>query len=153
MADRNADTSALFVRIPHAQARALDRLAFESGRPKQVVVSELISRYVNEPAVRLQAPARPARGDAEPTLGWHSFRAFESDVLTLEGLAELLAVEPELVAELATSGELPGRRIGGSWRFARSAVLAWLAGPAGGGPATSERPRGRGAAPPEDFGE
>jgi excisionase family DNA binding protein len=135
MADRNADTSALFVRIPHAQARALDRIAFESGRPKQVVVSELISRYFNEPAARLQAPLRPARSDGEPVLGRHSFRAFESDVLTLEGVAELLAVESELVAELAASGELPGRLIGERWRFARSAVLAWLASPAGGAPA------------------
>jgi excisionase family DNA binding protein len=58
-------------------------------------------------------------------------------VLTLEGVAELLAVEPEEVAALAESGDLPGRRIGGAWRFARGAVLAWLAAggrslPAGG---------------------
>jgi excisionase family DNA binding protein len=131
MAERSTDTSALFVRIPRAQARALDRLAFESGRPKQAVVSELLARYVDEPV----APGRGAGGsarDADPPLGWHSFRPFESDVLTLEGVAELLAVEPELVAQLAERGELPGRRIGGAWRFARSAVLDWLARPQAG---------------------
>jgi excisionase family DNA binding protein len=126
MADRTTDTSALFVRIPHAQARALDRIAFESGRAKQAVVSDLLARYIDEPAGRPQALARRGR-DAEPLVGWHSFRAFDPDVLTLEGVAELLAVEPELVAELAACGELPGRLIGGAWRFARSAVLEWLA--------------------------
>jgi excisionase family DNA binding protein len=49
-------------------------------------------------------------------------------VLTLEGAAELLQLEPDAVAELAASGELPGRRIGDEWRFSRAAVLAWLAG-------------------------
>ena len=63
----------------------------------------------------------------EPQLGWHSFRESAPDVLTLEGVAELLEVEPELVAALAEKGELPGRRIGSEWRFARAAVLAWLA--------------------------
>jgi excisionase family DNA binding protein len=53
----------------------------------------------------------------------------DRSVLMLDGVAELLAVEPEVVAELAARGELPGRRIGGAWRFARAAVLDWLAAP------------------------
>jgi excisionase family DNA binding protein len=129
MPDRKTDTpAALFVRIPEAQARALDRLAFESGRSKQAVVSELLSLSMGDaaPAGRM----RPGR-EREPLVGWHSFRAFESDVLTLEGVAELLSVEPEVIAELAASGDLPGRRVGGAWRFARSAVLEWLAAGAG----------------------
>ena len=120
MASDPPDT-ALFVRIPQAQARALDRLAFESRRPKQAVVSELLGRYIEGRRTPLAARAE------EPQLGWHSFRATQSDVLTLEGVAELLEVEPELVAELAEKGELPGRRIGNAWRFARVAVLEWLA--------------------------
>jgi excisionase family DNA binding protein len=31
------------------------------------------------------------------------------------------------VRALAEAGELPGRRVGGDWRFAREAVLRWLA--------------------------
>ena len=120
MAPDPPDT-ALFVRIPQAQARALDRLAFESRRPKQAVVSELLGRYIEGRRTPLAARAE------EPQLGWHSFRATQSDVLTLEGVAELLEVAPELVSELAENGELPGRRIGSEWRFARGAVLAWLA--------------------------
>ncbi len=130
MPDRRPDTTALFVRIPEAQARALDRLAFESGRSKQAVVSDLLSHSMGGAQ---PAEARPLRGrEPEPLVGWHSFRAYESDVLTLEGVAELLAVEPTVIAELASSGELLGRRIGGAWRFARSAVLEWLAAGAGG---------------------
>jgi excisionase family DNA binding protein len=120
MAPDPPDT-ALFVRIPQAQARALDRLAFESRRPKQAVVSEMLGRFIDGRRTPLQA-----RGD-EPQLGWHSFHATQSEVLTLEGVAALLEVAPELVAGLAETGEIPGRRIGSEWRFARAAVLAWLA--------------------------
>jgi excisionase family DNA binding protein len=118
-------TTALFVRIPQAQARALDRLAFESRRPKQAVVSELLSRYIGDPAdrrVTIEAHEEPAT-----VIGRHAFRPFEPDVLTLEDVAELLQVDTQLVEELARSGELPGRRIGEGWRFARAAVLEWLA--------------------------
>src|SRR5581483_2630077 len=135
MTERQAGTSALFVRIPQAQARALDRLAFESGRPKQAVVSDLLARYIGGPPPSDEPRARRA---AAPERGWHSFTPNESpappgehrhetDVLTLEGVAALLGVEPDQVAALAERGELPGRRIGGGWRFARAAVLAWLA--------------------------
>jgi excisionase family DNA binding protein len=118
-------TAALFVRIPQAHARALDRLAFESRRPKQAVVTELLSRHFGEPddrRVTIETLGEPAA-----VIGRHAFRPFEPDVLTLEEVAELLCVAPEAVAELASSGELPGRRIGGAWRFARVAVLDWLA--------------------------
>jgi excisionase family DNA binding protein len=129
MTAQSNGTAALFVRIPQAQARALDRLAFETGRPKQAVVSELIARYVEDEGPPRRPPTIGLPASGAPVLGWHSFRAHpEPDVLTLEGVAELLAVEPDRVAELARSGELPGREIGGEWRFARAAVLAWLAG-------------------------
>ena len=115
--------TALFVRIPQAQARALDRLAFESRRPKQAVVSELLGRYIEG----RRTPQHGRTEAEEPQLGWHSFRESAPDVLTLEGVAALLEVEPELVEALAQKGEIPGRAIGSQWRFARAAVLAWLA--------------------------
>jgi excisionase family DNA binding protein len=133
MTAQTAGTAALFVRIPQAQARALDRLAFETRRPKQAVVSELIARYVaDEPPQQPPPTIELAGAGGDPVLGWHSFRAHPApDVLTLEGVAELLGVEPDRVAELARSGGLPGREIAGEWRFARAAVLAWLAGASG----------------------
>jgi excisionase family DNA binding protein len=118
-------SAALFVRIPQAQARALDRLAFESRRPKQAVVSDLLSRAIATPAGRrVTIETLPEQATV---VGRHAFRAFEPDVLTLEEVAELLAVDPAAVAALARDGELPGRQIGEAWRFARTAVLAWLA--------------------------
>ncbi len=49
------------------------------------------------------------------------------EVLTLEELAALLKVPADAVRSRAEKGELPGRRFGKEWRFARTAVLAWLA--------------------------
>jgi excisionase family DNA binding protein len=131
--------AALFVRIPAAQARALDRIAFETGRPKQAVVSDLLSRYIAEPAAGgdRRRVTIETQEDGGLVLGHHAFRPFEADVLTLEEVAELLGVEPALIEQLACDGELPGRRIGDSWRFARAAVLDWLG--AGTGPATPDR--------------
>jgi excisionase family DNA binding protein len=128
-------TTALFVRIPDEQARALDRLAFETRRPKQTVVSELLSRAIGDPAPQAP-PGRHASGrrvtieglpEPAPVVGRHVFRPFESEVLTLVEVAELLAVDDAAVEDLVARGELPGRQIAGEWRFARSAVLAWLA--------------------------
>ena len=48
-------------------------------------------------------------------------------MLTLEQAAALLQVDAAEVAALADAGELPGRRIGGDWRFPRAALLEWLA--------------------------
>jgi excisionase family DNA binding protein len=117
-------TAALFVRIPTAHARALDRLAFELRRPKQAVVTDLLARHFGEADDRR---VTVEMGQESNVIGRHAFRPYEPDVLTLEEVAQLLAVEPEAVAELARTGELPGRRIGEAWRFARAAVLEWLA--------------------------
>jgi excisionase family DNA binding protein len=61
-------------------------------------------------------------------VGHAEFRPFAPpEVLTVAQLAEWLQVDESAIAELAESGELPGRELGGEWRFAREAVLAWLA--------------------------
>jgi hypothetical protein len=41
----------------------------------------------------------------------------------------------------AASGEPPGRQVGGHWRFARSAALAWLVADGAGDPQESAAPR------------
>ena len=56
-----------------------------------------------------------------------SFHAREPhEVLSLEEAGELLQVGTEDIEALAEAGELPGRKIGSSWRFSRTALLAWL---------------------------
>jgi excisionase family DNA binding protein len=84
------------------------------------------------PWVRMTKPDAPA---AEP-------KAPAGEVLTLEEAAELLRVSVDDVRALVESGELPGRRIGATWRLTRTALLAWLADPS---PAAKEPPVGHDA--------
>jgi excisionase family DNA binding protein len=146
--DKGAATAALFVRLPTERARRLDRAAFELQVPKQSLVSELVERYVDpdSPASLAAlaklgfagARASGAGGDGrrrvtvetldqgELTIGHHAFRPGAPEVLTAKEAAELLQVDDEVVLELARAGELPGRELGGEWRFARAALLDWL---------------------------
>lgn len=54
--------------------------------------------------------------------------ATAAPVLTLEEAACLLRAAPSDVLMMAQRGDLPGRLVAKHWRFARLAVLAWLAG-------------------------
>jgi excisionase family DNA binding protein len=108
----------LFVRLPTEQAAALDRLADATGRRKQHLLSELL-------ADRLTPSASPVSlGRVEVTQG---AAAHVEEVLTLEEAAALLKLPSETVRARAEEGDLPGRCFGPEWRFARIAVLAWLA--------------------------
>ena len=108
----------LFVRLPNDQAAALDRLADATGRHKQHLVSELL-------ADRLTPAAGPiSLGRVEAT---NTPVAPTDEVLTLEQAAALLKLPTDTVRSRAEEGDLPGRRFGKEWRFARVAVLAWLA--------------------------
>jgi excisionase family DNA binding protein len=141
-------TAALFVRIPTEHARRLDRAAFELRVPKQSLVSELVDRYVNPDSPESLAALGERRSTSEDegrgsdsgrrrvtvetldhgdlTVGHHSFRPRNLEVLTPDEAAELLQVDPDVVLELARAGALPGRELGGKWRFARAALLEWL---------------------------
>ena len=50
------------------------------------------------------------------------------EILTLEEAADFLRVDPLVLKDMAHRQEVPGRRIGVTWRFSRSALRAWLAG-------------------------
>ena len=143
--EKKTATAALFVRVPAEQARRLDRVAFELGRSKQSLVSELLERYIDpDPGPELGFPQGGRRRVTVETLepdtlvvGHHSFRprepaprsASEPEVLRSEQAGELLQLDPTVVEGLAAAGELPGRMLAGEWRFSRAALLAWLAQP------------------------
>jgi excisionase family DNA binding protein len=110
--DVSEDRVPLFVRLPRQQAAALDRLVDATGARKQQVVSELLADRLAVGRIEILEDAG-ARGE---------------DVLTLDEAAELLRLPSEAVRLRALAGELPGRAFGEEWRFARSALLAWLAG-------------------------
>ncbi len=119
------DRTALYVRIPTAEAEKLDRAAFELKTSKQDLVAGLVSRYGDVDTLRRVTVETTEDG---LSIGHASFRAFPPpDVLTVGELAEWLHVDVATIAELAEAGELPGRRLGDEWRFARDAVLDWLA--------------------------
>ena len=129
----SADRSPLYVRIPTAEARKLDRAAFELGAPKQDLVAGLVARYVDPGDLDALSDLAGTRrvtvetADDSLTVGRHSFQPGPAEVLTLDELADLLQAAPEDLARMAEAGDLPGRRIAGEWRFSRRAVLDWLA--------------------------
>jgi excisionase family DNA binding protein len=119
-------TRPLFVRIPVAEAEKLDRAAFELKTPKQELVRDLLSGadfgFTDRRRVIVET-----EGDSL-TVGRHSFRPTEGgEVLTLSQAGELLQVEETALEKLAEAGEVPGRKVGDEWRFARSALIEWLA--------------------------
>ena len=42
--------------------------------------------------------------------------------------AEYLSVHVRTIYRLAKNGEIPGRKLGGSWRFKKDALDEWLSG-------------------------
>lgn len=51
-------------------------------------------------------------------------------VLDAQGAADLLQVSTKTILKLARSGELPGKKIGREWRFVRTVLIDYVAGPA-----------------------
>ncbi len=121
------ETTALYVRLPRSEAEKLDRVAFEHRRPKRDIVRALVADHLSEPVPPARPSVRPPSGDL--VLGRADVvPALTNDVLTPAQAAELLQTAEDTVIELAEAGELPGRQVGGEWRFLRGAVLSWLAG-------------------------
>ena len=50
----------------------------------------------------------------------------QDDILTISEVANLLKVAEKTVYGLAQKGELPGFKVGGQWRFSRSAIDSWI---------------------------
>ncbi|MBX9791350.1 MAG: PTS sugar transporter subunit IIA [Pirellulales bacterium] len=45
---------------------------------------------------------------------------------TIESLADYLHLHPDQIARLADRGQVPGRRVGGAWRFSPHEIHHWL---------------------------
>ena len=48
-------------------------------------------------------------------------------VMTVNEVAKYLKLTESTIYRLARAGELPGRKVGGVWRFSREALDKWLA--------------------------
>jgi|SRR3954447_9761253 len=100
----------LFVRLPTVESERLEAAVAQLRTSKRELVTRLVTEKLDDVLV----------GHAE-------FRPYlPADVLTAAQAAELLQVAESAVLELADAGELPGRKVAGEWRFARTAVLRWL---------------------------
>ena len=49
-------------------------------------------------------------------------------ILTLEQAAEMLQLSARTVQRMVSKGKMPGRRIGGQWRFDREQLCEWVRG-------------------------
>jgi excisionase family DNA binding protein len=105
------DDVPLYVRLPVAEARRLERAAASSGQSKRRLVSDAVRAHLD---------------DDGPVVGRIALREEPDDVLSADQVAAWLKVDPDAVVAAAAGGELPGRCIGGAWRFSRRAVVAWL---------------------------
>jgi hypothetical protein len=138
--ERNPGERGVFVRLPMAEARLLDRAAAAVPARKKDLIAGLVARHVDPDtpegleSLRGLAAHPPAgsrriliedeRGLQRGSAGFNPFPPLE--VLDADGAAELLAVETATVIELAERGEIPGRLIADQWRFARQGLLEWL---------------------------
>lgn len=50
----------------------------------------------------------------------------ETDILTVKELSEYLKLNEKTAYRLAAKGEIPGFKIGGSWRFRKSEIDTWI---------------------------
>jgi len=50
------------------------------------------------------------------------------EVMTPREAAEYLSIHVRTIYRLAKHGEIPSRKVGGSWRFKKEALDLWLSG-------------------------
>ncbi len=50
----------------------------------------------------------------------------QDDILTVSDVANLLKVAEKTVYGLVQKGDLPGFKVGGQWRFSRTAIDSWI---------------------------
>ncbi len=131
----------VFVRLPSEHVRLLNRAAAAVPVHKKDLIAGLLARHVDpdtpEGLADLRAMALQVGGGSRRILveedrglqrGSAGFNPYPPpEVLDADGAAELLAVDSTTIIELAENGEIPGRLVGGQWRFARQGLLDWLA--------------------------
>lgn len=49
-----------------------------------------------------------------------------SEILTMREVADLLKINEKTAYKLAAKGEIPGFKVGGSWRFDRAEIENWI---------------------------
>ena len=50
----------------------------------------------------------------------------EDDIITIKEVAEYLKLKEKTAYHLAAKGEIPGFKVGGSWRFRKNEIERWI---------------------------
>ena len=50
----------------------------------------------------------------------------KSDIITIKEVAEYLKIKEQTVYALVAKGDIPGFKVGGSWRFDKADIDAWI---------------------------
>ena len=50
----------------------------------------------------------------------------DTDIFTIKELANYLKINERTLYKLTTEGDLPAFKVGGSWRFQRKSIQAWI---------------------------
>ena len=50
----------------------------------------------------------------------------QSDIMTIKEVAEFLKLKEKTAYALAARGDIPGFKVGGSWRFHKSELEKWI---------------------------
>jgi excisionase family DNA binding protein len=50
------------------------------------------------------------------------------EILTVNEIADYLKVDRKTIYRLVKQGKIPGRKVGGTWRFKKDTLDGWLAG-------------------------
>ena len=50
----------------------------------------------------------------------------DEEIFTIKEVASYLKLTEKTAYRLAAEGKLPGFKVGGSWRFKKEALLAWI---------------------------
>ena len=49
-----------------------------------------------------------------------------AEIMTMKEVAEYLKINEKTAYRLAADGKIPGFKVGGSWRFRRKEIEAWI---------------------------
>jgi excisionase family DNA binding protein len=50
----------------------------------------------------------------------------ENDIITIKEVADYLKLKEKTAYALVARGEIPGFKVGGSWRFRKSEIEKWI---------------------------
>jgi len=50
----------------------------------------------------------------------------ETDIMTIKEVAEYLKLKEKTAYKLVAEGKIPGFKVGGSWRFRKGEIEAWI---------------------------